>query len=127
MTVFNQYSDAKPASFYAGRKITAAAMVDNSFLLGFADGVTIKIWDSGQDCCERRYMRTDDVAADLIGRTLASIEVKRVETNSDNNGDPHEIAFMEINADGLIIAFSTHNEHNGYYGGFDLRIAEVTS
>ncbi len=36
----------------------------------------------------------------------------------------HELSFLRIHAGGEICTFETHVEHNGYYGGFDVKIKE---
>ena len=39
-------------------------------------------------------------------------------------GDSHETMFVEIVTDGGdSVTLTTHNEHNGYYGGFWLQLA----
>ena len=35
-------------------------------------------------------------------------------------GDDHEVAFLGIYTTKGVIVCQTHNEHNGYYGGFSL-------
>lgn len=91
----------------------------------FTDGTTIQITDEGQSCCEYRYMTIDDKLDMLDGEVLKDIKVDYTETEDEH--DTHEIAFIHIktNRDSMII--STHNEHNGYYGGFGLNIKEIKS
>lgn len=113
------------ASDYYGRKIVAATLENDQIFLTFGDGVTIRIWDAGQSCCESRYMRTDDNPSDLAGKTLTEISVKQAPDVEGGYGDVHEVAFLEIQADGETVTFSTHNEHNGYYGGFELSLHKV--
>lgn len=110
------------ADKYYGRKIKSSTFGADMFLITFDDGVTIKITDDGQSCCESRYMTCDDDPSFLNGKTLTGITVK--ETNDDGD-DCHEIAFLEVQTDQGSITFATHNEHNGYYGGFGLSIAEI--
>lgn len=115
-------------SDYYGRKINNAVLdkQDNEVRLTFDDGVTIRIWDNGQSCCERRYIICDDNLSDLNGKTLADISVLEVEERRMGYGEYHDTSFLEIKAtDGTSISFATHNEHNGYYGGFSLRVQEV--
>jgi len=116
----------KSASDYYGKKITGAELVGDEFRLKFDDGVEIKIWDDSQSCCESRYMTCDDEPRDLVGQKLVSIEVKEgAAPENDDEWGEHEIAFLEIQGDKSSIQFATHNEHNGYYGGFGLSLDEV--
>jgi hypothetical protein len=112
----------KSASDYYGRKITAATFDNYDVRLTFEDGVTIHIWDNGQSCCESRYISSDDDISKLVGKTLKSIDVK-----DGSIDDEHEIAFLEFvtNEDGVVFVAASHNEHNGYYGGFGLSLDEV--
>lgn len=120
----------KSAEDYYGRVIKTAVFnkAGNDVRVTFEDGVTIRIWDDGQSCCESRYMTCDDSLSDLNGKTLLEINVKEGPETRGEYGDDHEIAFLEIKTtDGTSVSFATHNEHNGYYGGFGLSIDEVES
>lgn len=122
---------------YYGREIVKADLVesDNSGLsdggylrLAFSDGKAIALVDTGQSCCEARYMTCDDDVQSLIGHKLTKIEVKEgPDGEGDEYGGEHEQAFLEITTDDGFITVCTHNEHNGYYGGFGLEIKEVTN
>ena len=116
----------KSADDYYGRTVTSADINDERLLMTFDDGVTIKIWDNGQSCCESRYITCDDDPKNLIGGKLIKIEVKNGgENEGDEWGNVHETAFVEVTTDAGHIVMTTHNEHNGYYGGFGLSINEV--
>lgn len=118
----------KSPSDYYGRTITKAEQVGEELRLGFEDGVTIRIFDNGQSCCEYRFMRTDDDLATLVGKKLVAIETNaaksEAETKDDGDG-ASEAVFLDVKTDGGMISFSFHNEHNGYYGGFGLSLDEV--
>lgn len=119
----------KSAQDYYGRVIKTAVFNKGAddVRITFADGVTVRIWDNGRSCCENRYMTCDDSLSDLNGKTLAEINVKPGSETRDDYAE-HEIAFLEIKTtDGTSVSFTTHNEHNGYYGGFGLSIDEVES
>lgn len=116
-------SENDPAKYY-GRKIVAAEMADERLKLTFADGVTIAIWDSGQSCCESRYLTTDDDIAWLVGKVLRRIEAKPGQDKEGEYGDMHETVFVEIGTAKGFVTLVNHNEHNGYYGGFGLTITE---
>jgi hypothetical protein len=110
---------------YVGREIVGAALSDDVLRLKFADGVAIELFDDGQSCCESRYVTTDDDVGSLVGRRLVSISAKKGPETEGEYGDVHETMFVEVQTDGGFITLTTHNEHNGYYGGFGLTIREV--
>jgi hypothetical protein len=119
------------ADKYYGRKIHRASFdaENDRVILSFEDGVIISIFDNGQSCCESRYMVCEDDLSTLNGKTLRAIEVVEgpdAEMTDKDSDNYHEICFLEIKTnEGPIVTFSTHNEHNGYYGGFGLSIAEL--
>jgi hypothetical protein len=122
----------KNASDYYGRKVIAAefAKADNELRLTFEDGVKVRIWDSGQDYSEIRYMTCDDDVSDLVGGILRDVSVEttddKIDEYSNDDVDVHEVAFLKVATDKATITTCTHNEHNGYYSGFILSLDEVT-
>lgn len=111
------------ASEYYGKKIKTAVFANDSMTLEFEDGVKIAITDQGQSCCEYRYMTCDNDLSTLVGKTLTKIEVKYSWIGGEYSD--HEVAFLEIQTNDNVVTFATHNEHNGYYGGFGLNISEI--
>lgn len=104
---------------------TIAAMSlgeDDALHLTMDDGTRICIYDGGQSCCESRYMRTDDNLSNFIGAKLLDAELKPAANLPAEYGE-HEIAFLDIKTDKGVFQLVTHNEHNGYYGGFLIRAA----
>jgi hypothetical protein len=39
----------------------------------------------------------------------------------DDSGEDHELAFLKVSTNKDCITLETHNENNGYYGGFGIR------
>ena len=115
----------KSASDYYGRKIIAAEKVGEDLRLRFDDGKQVRIWDDGQSCCENRYMTCDDDLSKLVGGKLLRIEAKDGPDVDDPDGECHEQCFIEVGTDECFVTLCTHNEHNGYYGGFGLSLDEV--
>lgn len=76
----------------------------------------IRIWDANQQCCEARYITTDDDLTTVSGQYIKEINIKPI--------NPDE-ACLEIKTNKGCITFFTHNDHNGYYGGFDLAICKL--
>jgi hypothetical protein len=111
-----------PSKYY-GKEIIYADINDERLLIKFSDAINIKIWDDGQSCCESRYITCDDNVKDLIGGKLVNIEAKS-DGEEEEEYVTHEWVFIEVITDKGMIAFTTHNEHNGYYGGFGLTITE---
>jgi hypothetical protein len=101
-----------------GKTIARLTLSDDALRFVFSDDSKLKISDEGQSCCESRYMTTDDNLADYIGAKLLSAAVKDGPTETGEYGDDHEIAFLEVATDRGSFTVATHNEHNGYYGGF---------
>jgi len=89
----------------------------------FDDGSMLTVFDAGQSCCESRYMRTDDKFEDFIGANLVSMELKQAPniTSDDDYGD-HEVQFLELMTSKGALTMASHNEHNGYYGGFAIEL-----
>lgn len=112
-------------SEYVGRKIVSAALDSeaNRVRLAFEDGAKIAIWDDGQSFCESRYITCDDDFAKIVGGVLLSIDAKDAPDIEDGY-ETHEQVFIDLVTTEGTITFTTHNEHNGYYGGFGLTITD---
>lgn len=103
-------------------RIDEDANRDNgSCIITFANGYTLHLQDVGQSCCEHRYMRTDDDLTAMVGSRLVSIRVVDVTESGEMDYDVHEMSFLKIQTDRAGVTVVTHNEHNGYYGGFMLK------
>jgi hypothetical protein len=109
-------------------KITEISLVtekyDDELRMTFDNGIKVKLYDDGQSCCESRYMKTDDDLPYFIGATLVDIE-ELPSTATDEDYDVHEIMFVHVKTDKGNIVLNTHNKHNGYYGGFYMRLKEI--
>lgn len=108
-----------------GKKITALKLGgDDALHFTFDDGTRLKLYDDGQSCCESRYMRTDDDLSHFVGATLLGAEVKDGGAVEDSEyGGVHETQFLDVQTSVGVFQMVTHNEHNGYYGGFAVRAA----
>ena len=116
-------SDKDPKDYY-GKVITDADINEDRMIIELDGETTIKIYDNGQSCCEHRYITCDDNPKDLIGGVLSKIETSDSGEKEDD-WETHEWVFIEVGTDKDHIKFCTHNEHNGYYGGFGLTVTEV--
>lgn len=101
-----------------GKTISSLKLgADDALHFVFTDGSKLKISDDGQSCCEHRYMRTDDDLSEFIGAKLLDAEIKEA-PNVVNEYEEHEVQFLEVKTDRGVFTMASHNEHNGYYGGF---------
>lgn len=108
-----------------GKKIKDVLLEKDELIIVFDDNKKIKIWDDGQNCCERRYMSNDGDEYDYyIDSKLLDIKVKNG-PSIEIEYEEHDTQFLEIVTDKGSFTLSNHNEHNGYYGGFCINIEEI--
>ena len=93
---------------------------EEAVILHFDDGRALRITDSDQDCCEERYLRTDDEIDRFLPSQFIGIQIKEAQVLVENRemSDVHEVVFVDVLTTKGPITFSAHNVHNGYYGGF---------
>lgn len=104
-----------------GKRISALSLgEDDALHFVFDDGSRLKLFDDGRFCCEYRYMRTDDNLQEFVGAKFLGAEIKQAPDMEDEYG-VHEVEFLEIQTDIGVFTMASHNEHNGYYGGFLIR------
>ena len=128
--LFGDNTETLAALAAAERKTISAISVDPEYNRGdgglaidFADGTGIILFDDGRSCCENRYIHTDDDLTAFVGAVFAGCEIREVPNIEDKSGD-HEVQFLLVHTNLGTITAETHNEHNGYYGGFYLRACE---
>lgn len=118
---------AEAASASMGKQIYSVEMGDDVLHLRFVDGTGLDVSDEGQSCCEHRYM-TKDGSDDLsyyVGAELLSLEVRDA---PDIEGcEAHECQFLDVKTSKGVFTLTSHNEHNGYYGGFSVRCSLVAA
>lgn len=102
-----------------GKVIENVNLDNNELIFTFTDGSGLKVFDDGQCCCEDRYMTTDDDLSDYKGSTLLDFELKTA-PNMENEHVEHEVKFLDVKTSNGIFQMASHNEHNGYYGGFNI-------
>lgn len=108
-----------------GKEISLIELRDDILNIYFTDGMYITIYDDGQSCCESRYMHCED-EADFeyhIGSIFRFAQVVEGDDIEDEYG-VHETQYCDILTSKGVIQLVCHNEHNGYYGGFYLRVSE---
>lgn len=115
---------------YGGKTLSRVALVNDVLELVFDSGETVTIKDY-PSCCEMRYMRTDDALHEYAGAVFLGADISPVgevfrqelEDSFESLDDGrHEVEFFRIATSKGDICFACHNEHNGYYGGFNLGV-----
>lgn len=96
-----------------------------SMVMEFEDGTAIAFYDAGQSCCEQRFMTCDDELTYYAGSVFTGAEIKEGPTD-ETDGEPHDQEFLIIKTSKGEFTVANHNEHNGYYGGFLIRIKPAT-
>jgi hypothetical protein len=109
-----------------GKTITDLELESEELVFTFSDGSRMKLFDDGQSCCEERYMHTDDDLAYYIGSKLLSAETRNA-PDENAEWDVHEVQFLLVTTDKGVFTMASHNIHNGYYGGFLIRVAALPS
>ena len=105
---------------------------DTTLIFHFTDGSGLELYDSMQECCEERYMRTDDDLEEFIGAVLLDFELKDVfEEDDDGMAENyenvyHEIQFLDVKTDKGVFQMANHNRSNGYYDGFYIVAEKIT-
>lgn len=100
-----------------GKTIARVWLEDETLKFEFSDGTKMNVWDGGQSCCESRYMVTADDLSEYAGAILMDMELKDAPEVEDEYGS-HEVQFLDVKTDKGVFQMASHNEHNGYYGGF---------
>lgn len=118
-------SSVKAFQSCVGKTIKSLSLSDDVLHFVMDDGTKMDMYDDGQSCCESRYMTTDDKLEDFIGAKLIGAEVKEADPIACPEDEVHEIAFLDVTTDKGVFQMKTHNEHNGYYGGFLIRAVTV--
>ena len=101
-------------------KIIDRVWKDGDAIVIESDGNVVEFFDDGQCCCENRYITCDDDLEQYAGAKLLSVETRDGPEEEDKYGDSHETQFLKFVTDKGDITACTHNEHNGYYGGFSV-------
>lgn len=101
-----------------GKTIRELVIDDYKFEILFTDESKL-ILENDFTCCERRYFDTDDKLEDYVGSTYLGYEIKDV-SESIVDDECCEIQFLEVKTSKGDFQLKNYNEHNGYYGGFDL-------
>ena len=109
---------------HSGYNIQSAELQAHTVRLSFEGGHLVVLQDVADYCCERRYAHSDDDFRELEGRPLVSVDLKDGPDTEGPYAGYKECAFLEITAgsagDMRTVTVACYNEHNGYYGGFEI-------
>lgn len=95
-----------------------------SLVIKFDDDTLLRLTDDGQSCCESRYMSADgEDLSYYVGAQFLGWQIKDY-SYEEEKYSVHEIEFLEISTSKGSFTISSHNEHNGYYGGFAINAYE---
>jgi hypothetical protein len=100
-----------------GKKISRVWLAGDALHFRLEDGTGFRLSDEGQSCCESRYMVVDDDLEYHAGAVLKDVQLREA-APIEGEYEVHEVQFLEVHTDKGVISAATHNEHNGYYGGF---------
>lgn len=124
-------AETRAAIDYARNREIAHITVDERRVkIELVGGDELRIWDWGQQCCEIRFLSCDDNVSAFVGarfvdaetRPVTDAEFHRVRDNSGAyEGEEDDPAFLIISTTLGEFTVVTHNIHNGYYGGFEIR------
>ena len=101
-----------------GKTILSIKLEDDTLKFVFDDGTKLNLHDDGQSCCESRYMTCDDDLTVYTDATLDGAEVADAPSVAGKYDAEHEVQFLKVKTSKGVFTVETHNEHNGYYGGF---------
>jgi hypothetical protein len=107
------------------KTISGVFITDDNLYINFTDDTALRIWDSGHNCCEHRYMVCDDDLKEYVGAKLTNVYSKPATYIDDDWGSRHETMFVDFETTNGVFTIVNHNAHNGYYGGFHIE-GEIT-
>lgn len=118
-------------SFLFGKEISVR-LVKNAIRLTYmryGKPTDMVIYDAKQMCCEARFITTDDDLPFYDGATFLGLMLSAPPADWDNQYEPDDeddngddAQFLTLRTSKGDIVFVTHNQHNGYYSGFELTI-----
>jgi hypothetical protein len=114
--------DVKILKDRLGKTIEKVWVKDDYLSFKFTDGSTMNLYDSGQSCCEERFMTCDDDLTQFVGDILLDVDLSDV-VECEGRDDANEVQFLRVKTDKGMINVANHVEHNGYYGGFSISIS----
>lgn len=107
------------------KRITEIQLAGDALSIKFDDNTGIKLCDDSQQCCEHRYMNTDDDLSFYTDSVFTGIEIGECLEEIKGDFEVVECQFLKVNTSKGTFTVANYNEHNGYYGGFDIIAKEL--
>jgi hypothetical protein len=109
-----------------GKQIVSVAVNGEALKFLFSDNTRLSVYDSGQSCCESRWMHTDDDLSHYVGATLEDMELAGggevpADSPARKPGEYHDVfesQFLKVKTSEGVFTVVNYVDHNGYYGGF---------
>lgn len=106
-----------------GKAIISLELTSNSLIIGF-DSFSIRIEDTDQQCCELRFLTTDDDLNSFLGATFLGVDTLDAPSVIEPH-EYHDVEFVQVRTSIGVLVLETHNIHNGYYGGFNVQVSRI--
>jgi len=91
---------------------------EHTLMIRFDDGSLLELEDDLQMCCEYRWMSTDDALGYFTGSVFLGAHVSGEDYDENHDADTE---FLIVSTSLGEFTVVNYNQHNGYYGGFDIR------
>jgi hypothetical protein len=95
---------------------------DGGLVIQFEDNKKIILFDDNRQCCESRYIHSNDNLSWHEGSNFKGIQIKNIRDKRDECDFKHETQFIHVLTETDTLVIETHNVHEGHYGGFNLKI-----
>lgn len=111
----------KNKEWLIGKTIGAFFYDNEKMVIIFDNGESYKITDNAKYCCETRWLTCDDDLGQFIDEAIVDLELLEGPDlpKEDLGDDEHNTMFLRIVTTGGCFRLTMHNQHNGYYSGFD--------
>jgi hypothetical protein len=113
---------ARAVASALGKRFMNVSLSENKLTFLFEDGTVLQLTDNAQSCCEKRWMSCDDELPKFDYDVLLDMEVRDASKVDHDDYDVHDEQFLIVTTSSGVFTVVDHNEHNGYYGGFDLSV-----
>lgn len=97
---------------------------DGGLIVKFNDGTGIVVFDAARSCCESRFMECDENLDYFVGSKFTGVEIRDYVTKHEEY-DTCETQFVNVITSKGVFEVKTYNNHNGYYGGFYMKVARL--
>lgn len=104
-----------------GKLIRGISINDTMLTLRLNNDTELILTDQGQDCCERRYMHTDDNLTNFFDSILLNIRIVDGPSIENEDYGYNDSQFLIVDTSKGSFTVVNYNKHNGFYYGFDIQ------